>query len=61
MFGILLRAMGFPTTMFTAVFALARTAGWVSHWLELQEENHGIDRPRQLYVGKSQRSYPAKT
>jgi len=59
--GILLRAMGFPTTMFTAVFALARTAGWVSHWLELQEENHGIDRPRQLYVGKSQRSYPAKT
>ena len=59
--GILLRAMGFPTTMFTAVFALARTAGWVSHWLELQEENHGIDRPRQLYVGKARRSYPAKT
>ena len=59
--GILLRAMGFPTTMFTAVFALARTAGWVSHWLELQEENHGIDRPRQLYVGKTRRNYPAKT
>ena len=58
--GILLRAMGFPTTMFTAVFALARTTGWVSHWLELQEENHGIDRPRQLYVGKPQRAYPAK-
>lgn len=59
--GILLRAMGFPTNMFTAVFALARTAGWVSHWLELQEEGHGIDRPRQLYVGKTRRSYPAKT
>jgi citrate synthase len=57
--GILLRAMGFPTNMFTAVFALARTAGWVSHWLELQEESHGIDRPRQLYVGSPLRHYPA--
>jgi len=58
--GILLRAMGFPMNMFTAIFALARTAGWVSHWLELQEESHGIDRPRQLYIGKTQRPYPAK-
>ena len=58
--GILLRAMGFPTNMFTAVFALARTTGWVSHWLELQQENHGIDRPRQIYVGKPQRAYPSK-
>ena len=57
--GILLRAMGFPTNMFTAVFALARTTGWVSHWLELQGESHGIDRPRQLYVGKPRRSYPS--
>jgi len=57
--GILLRAMGFPTNMFTAVFALARTTGWVSHWLELQEEGHGIDRPRQLYIGKTRRPYPA--
>ena len=56
--GILLRAMGFPTNMFTAVFALARTAGWVSHWLELQEESHGIDRPRQIYIGKTTRHYP---
>lgn len=56
--GILLRAMGFPTNMFTAVFALGRTAGWVSHWLELQQESHGIDRPRQLYVGKTLRHYP---
>ncbi|HWR87786.1 MAG TPA: citrate synthase [Acidiferrobacterales bacterium] len=58
--GILLRAMGFPMNMFTAIFALARTAGWVSHWLELQEESHGIDRPRQLYVGKTLRHYPVK-
>ena len=50
--GILLRAMGLPTNMFTAIFAVARTAGWVSHWLELhQDTGHGIDRPRQLYVG----------
>jgi citrate synthase len=58
--GILLRAMGFPTNMFTAIFALARTAGWVSHWLELQQESHGIDRPRQIYVGSPQRPYPKK-
>ena len=58
--GILLRAMGFPTNMFTAIFALARTAGWVSHWLELQHESHGIDRPRQLYVGSPTRPYPVK-
>ncbi len=56
--GILLQAMGFPLNMFTAVFALARTSGWVSHWLELQEEGHGIDRPRQIYVGETQRKYP---
>jgi citrate synthase len=56
--GILLRAMGLPTNMFTAIFALARTAGWISHWLELTEDAHGIDRPRQLYVGHPQRSYP---
>jgi len=42
------------------VFAVARTAGWVSHWLELQEESHGIDRPRQLYVGKTLRHHPGK-
>ena len=57
--GILLRAMGFPDSMFTAIFALARTSGWVSHWLELQEDStHGIDRPRQLYVGKPLRHFP---
>jgi citrate synthase len=58
--GILLRAMGFPMNMFTAIFALARTAGWVSHWLELQQESHGIDRPRQLYVGHTRRPYPSR-
>lgn len=57
--GILLRAMGLPTKMFTAVFAVARTVGWVSQWLELQQDvKHGIDRPRQLYVGPTLRHYP---
>jgi citrate synthase len=56
--GILLRAMGFPMNMFTAVFALARTSGWVSHWLESQQESHGIDRPRQLYTGQTLRHHP---
>lgn len=59
--GILLRAMGLPSKMFTAIFAVARTVGWVSQWLELHEDpKHGIDRPRQLYVGPALRHYPAK-
>lgn len=58
--GILLRAMGLPMNMFTAIFAVARTVGWVSHWLELHQDTHGIDRPRQLYVGPPKRSYPKK-
>ncbi|WP_206675265.1 citrate synthase [Mariprofundus sp. NF] len=50
--GIMLSAMGFPRRMFTALFAVARTSGWVSHWLELKNDTtHGIDRPRQLYTG----------
>ncbi len=58
--GILLRALGIPTKMFTAVFAVARTAGWVSQWLELHNDStHGIDRPRQLYIGAALRDYPA--
>jgi len=58
--GILLRAMGLPMNMFTAVFAVARTVGWVSHWLELHQDDHGIDRPRQLYIGSPPRHYPGK-
>ncbi|PJA32363.1 MAG: citrate (Si)-synthase [Zetaproteobacteria bacterium CG_4_9_14_3_um_filter_53_7] len=53
--GVLLRAMGFPSRMFTALFAVARTSGWVSHWLELKDSEHGIDRPRQIYVGSGLR------
>ncbi|MBF7688659.1 citrate synthase [Acinetobacter rathckeae] len=53
--GIILKAIGIPTSMFTVVFALARTVGWMSHWLEMQSSPHKIGRPRQLYTGEQQR------
>jgi citrate synthase len=56
--GIILQAIGFPTSMFTALFALARTAGWVAQWKEMIEDpSQRIGRPRQLYTGSLQRSY----
>ncbi|MGH6985886.1 MAG: citrate synthase [Caulobacteraceae bacterium] len=56
--GITLKAMGFPTTMFTALFALARTVGWISQWKEMFEDpKRKIGRPRQLYTGPLRRTY----
>ncbi|MBI1179610.1 MAG: citrate (Si)-synthase [Alphaproteobacteria bacterium] len=56
--GIILRAMGFPTSMFTVLFAVARTVGWVAQWNEMIEDPmQKIGRPRQLYTGPLQRSY----
>ena len=56
--GIILDAMGFPTSMFTPIFALARTAGWISQWKEMiADPSQKIGRPRQLYTGKPHRSY----
>ncbi|HWU79687.1 MAG TPA: citrate synthase [Caulobacter sp.] len=56
--GITLRAMGFPTNMFTVLFALARTVGWISQWKEMFEDpTRKIGRPRQLYTGPTQRDY----
>ena len=56
--GIILKAMGFPVEMFTVLFAVARTVGWVSQWKEMIEEpNLRIGRPRQLYTGQTQRKY----
>lgn len=56
--GITLKAMGFPTTMFTALFALARTVGWISQWNEMIEDpSQRIGRPRQLYIGATHRDY----
>ncbi|WJS98277.1 citrate synthase [Novosphingobium humi] len=56
--GIILSAIGFPTTMFTVLFALARTVGWVAQWNEMIEDpSQKIGRPRQLYTGPTQRDY----
>jgi citrate synthase len=56
--GITLSAMGFPTTMFTVLFALARTVGWISQWQEMMADpSQKIGRPRQLYTGPTQRDY----
>ncbi len=58
--GITLRAMGFPSKMFTVLFALARTVGWISQWKEMFEDPaRKIGRPRQLYTGATQRDYVA--
>jgi citrate synthase len=56
--GIILDAMGFPTSMFTPIFALARTVGWISQWKEMiADPQLKIGRPRQLYVGETMRDY----
>ena len=56
--GITLKAMGFPTTMFTALFAVARTVGWIAQWTEMiGDPNQKIGRPRQLYTGEPHRDY----
>jgi citrate synthase len=56
--GITLKAMGFPVSMFTVLFALARTVGWIAQWKEMIEDPHQkIGRPRQLYTGEPQRDY----
>jgi citrate synthase len=58
--GITLRALGFPPEMFTVLFALARTVGWIAQWKEMIEDpNQKIGRPRQLYTGAPQRDYVA--
>ena len=55
--GIILKAMGFPISLFTVIFAVARTVGWISHWNEMVEDKKSkIGRPRQLYIGEKKRS-----
>ncbi|MEQ1788074.1 MAG: citrate synthase [Acidimicrobiales bacterium] len=55
--GLIYQAMGFPIEMFTVLFAIPRTAGWLAHWVELLEQDQKISRPRQLYVGPAVRDY----
>jgi citrate synthase len=58
--GIIYRALGIPTSMFTVMFAIARTVGWVAHWREMITDPNGrISRPRQLYTGPGERNYVA--
>ncbi|MFT4740948.1 MAG: citrate synthase [Marivirga sp.] len=55
--GIIYRAMGIPTEMFTVMFALGRLPGWIAQWKEMRENNEPIGRPRQIYTGYNHRSY----
>jgi citrate synthase len=56
--GLIYRALGIPVNMFTVMFAVARTVGWVAQWMEMiGEKQQLIGRPRQLYVGPTQRDY----
>ncbi|MGV0838132.1 citrate synthase [Mycolicibacterium thermoresistibile] len=58
--GVIYRAMGFPTRMFTVLFALGRLPGWIAHWREMHNEgNSKIGRPRQIYTGYGERDYTA--
>jgi citrate synthase len=58
--GITLSAMGIPISMFTVIFALARTVGWLAHWNEMiSQPNYRLGRPRQLYTGPTQRNFQA--
>jgi len=59
--GIILRALGIPMNMFTVMFAMSRTVGWISHWMEMHEDpEFRIGRPRQIYTGAALRDYPRK-
>ena len=55
--GIILKAIGIPTSMFTVIFALARTVGWIAHWNEMISGSYRIGRPRQLYTGSPKRDF----
>jgi len=58
--GIILKAIGIPTNLFTVIFATGRTPGWVAHWHEMISNPFKIGRPRQLYTGSTFRDYPGK-
>jgi citrate synthase len=58
--GIILKAIGIPTEMFTVIFATGRTPGWIAHWNEMIGGEYRIARPRQLYTGHTKRAYPTK-
>ncbi|MGH9059312.1 MAG: citrate/2-methylcitrate synthase, partial [Acidimicrobiales bacterium] len=55
--GLIYQAMGFPTGMFTVLFAIPRMSGWLAHWQEMLEQDTKIYRPRQIYTGSDERTY----
>ena len=55
--GIIYRALGIPTDMFTVMFALGRLPGWIAQWKEMRENKEPIGRPRQIYTGHTNRGY----
>tara|TARA_R110000823_G_scaffold21634_12_gene65428 strand:- start:2109 stop:2573 length:465 start_codon:yes stop_codon:yes gene_type:complete len=55
--GIIYRALGIPTEMFTVMFALGRLPGWIAQWREMRLKNEPIGRPRQVYIGETSRSF----
>ena len=57
--GLIYESMGFPVEMFTVLFAIGRTPGWLAHWNEMLEQNSRIARPRQRYTGADVRDYVA--
>jgi citrate synthase len=57
--GIIYKALGFPTQMFTVLFALGRLPGWISQWKEMRERKEDIGRPRQVYIGATERPFVA--
>ncbi|CAJ0992986.1 citrate synthase [Pantoea sp. Nvir] len=58
--GIILKAIGIPSSMFTVIFAMARTVGWIAHWKEMHDEKMKIVRPRQLYTGYTEREFTSE-
>ena len=55
--GIIYKALGIPTEMFTVLFAMGRLPGWIAQWKELRENKEPIGRPRQIYTGETERNY----
>ncbi|WP_413482018.1 citrate synthase [Morganella psychrotolerans] len=58
--GIILKALGIPSNMFTVIFAIGRTIGWIAHWSEMHDDGIKIARPRQLYTGYTERPFESK-
>jgi citrate synthase len=59
--GIIYRALGIPTNMFTVMFAIGRLPGWIAQWLELRDQKQAIGRPRQIYTGPTIKDFVEKS